>query len=879
MYPIKLICPKALINYLSCAFLFIFLFHLKTKAQEPEQTPSPLLESFAHYKKMKAETEFGFEWISLGPVVNSARVEAVQANPNRPGTLYAAFGSGNLWKTSNNGNHWKPIFEDQAALGIGDIALAPSNPNIIYLGSGESLKKARNFTMPGTGMYRSDDGGESWKHLGLTDSWHIGEISVHPTNPDIVLVAVMGHFWSANENRGIYRTEDGGKNWEHVLYIDDKTAANDIVISPSNPDFVYASMWENNPGIYGLNTGIYTSRDGGRSWEKCKKGLAEGAQTGRTGLAVSYQNPEKAYALIDNLNKNKQRSAEVYRTEDGGKSWRKMHEEDLLFFPGIGWYFTDIYVNPQDDEEIFALGVRLAHSTDGGRNFEYIGGDVFHMFPSAADHLHLDHCELWINPQNPEHLLLGNDGGLYQSFDKGKSWFHFNNIPAGEFYHLTVDNQSPYHIYAGSQDDATVMGLSREWNPAFQGHWKYLWIDAWSGGDGCYTQVDPEDPNTVYFSLQNGYLMRRNMETGRSKPIPARLPEDSEDKLAYNFVAPYFLSSHNSKRMYLGGNYIWKSENRGDQWKRISPDISISAIEEKKSVAAGAVAESRLSEGLLYAGTDKGSFWMTRDDGENWKEYSENLPNAYIRSIYPSRHKKSRVYLTLNGMNYDDLNGYLFVSENYGKKWKSIRSNLPNETANVIIEDPRYENVLYAGLYRGVYISLDRGKSWQLMGNNLPAMAIADMIIHEESADLIIATHGRGIYKTNLFPFYEFMETQLKNEPYVFQAETLIRPKFNDTHRDPDYKSLEPTSFSYYLPEAGEIQLSIQDERKGIVWTKALQGRKGFNQFRWNLIIRQEESLNPYFIHYDTFIDAGMYRLVLNWKGKEVERTLIVENP
>ncbi|MEM8886560.1 MAG: hypothetical protein AAGD28_01150 [Bacteroidota bacterium] len=828
---------------------------------------------------MKAETEFGFEWISLGPVVNSARVEAVQADPNRPGTLYAAFGSGNLWKTTNNGNHWKPIFEDQAALGIGDITLAPSNPSIIYLGSGESLKKARNFTMPGTGLYRSDDGGESWKHLGLEDSWHIGEISVHPTNPDIVLVAVMGHFWSTNKNRGIYRTEDGGKSWEHVLYIDEKTAANDIVISPSDPNYVYASMWENNPGIYGPNTGIYTSRDGGKSWEKCTKGLPEGAQTGRTGLAVSYQNPEKAYALIDNLNKNKQRSAEVYRTEDGGKSWRKMHEEDLLFFPGIGWYFTDIYVNPQDDEEIFALGVRLAHSKDGGRNFEYIGGDVFHMFPSAADHLHLDHCELWINPQNPEHLLLGNDGGLYQSFDKGKSWFHFNNIPAGEFYHLTVDNQKPYHIYAGSQDDATVMGLSREWNPAFQGHWKYLWIDAWSGGDGCYTQVDPEDPNTVYFSLQNGYLMRKDLQTDRSKPIPARLPEDSEDKLAYNFVAPYLLSPHDPKRLYLGGNYIWKSENRGDQWKRISPDISVSAMEEKKSVAAGAVSESHLAEGLIYAGTDKGSFWITKDDGENWKEYSENLPNAYIRSIYPSRHKKSRVYLALNGMNYDDLNGYLFVSENYGKKWKSIRSNLPNETANVLIEDPRFENVLYAGLYRGVYLSLDKGKSWQLMGNNLPAMAIADMIIHEQSGDLIIATHGRGIYKTNLFPFYEFLEWKLGKEAFLFQPETLIRPKFNDTHRDPNYKSLEPTSFSYYLPEAGEIQLSIQDERKGIVWSKTLLGRKGFNQFRWNLIVRQEESPNPYFIHYDTFIEAGMYRLVLNWKGKEVERTLVVDNP
>lgn len=877
MFLAKIPGHSATIKFATLSFLLISFFCLKCFSQSSEMAPSPLLKSFERYKEMKVETEFGIEWISLGPVVNSARVESVQADPNRPGTLYAAFGSGNLWKSTNNGNHWDPIFEDQAALGIGDIALAPSEPNIIYLGSGESLKKARNFTMPGTGMYRSDDGGESWKHLGLSDSWHIGEISVHPKNPDIVLVAVMGHFWSTNKNRGIYRTEDGGETWEQVLYLDEKTAANDIVISPSDPNYVYASMWENNPGKYGPNTGIYSSTDGGKNWEKCTIGLPEGLQTGRTGLAVSYQNPQKAYALIDNLNKNKQRSAEVYRTEDGGKSWRKMHEEELLFFPGIGWYFTDIYVNPKDDEEIFALGVRLAHSTDGGRNFSYLGGDVFHMFPSAADHLHLDHCELWINPQNPEHLLLGNDGGLYQSFDKGKSWFHFNNIPTGEFYQLTVDKQEPYNIYAGTQDDATVMGTAREWNPAFQGHWKYLWIDAWSGGDGCYTQVDPEDPNTVYFSMQHGALRRKDMKADKSVSIRPKLPEESEEELDFNFVAPYLLSPHYSKRMYLGGNYLWKSEDRGDNWKRISPDISLSAIPDKKALAAGAIAESHLEEGLLYVGTDKGSFWNSKDDGENWREFSEGLPNAYIRSIYPSRHRKSRLYLALNGMNYDDLNGYLFVSDNYGKKWKSIRSNLPNETANVILEDPRFENVLYAGLYRGVYISIDRGKNWQLLGHNLAAMAIADMIIQEESSDLIIATHGRGIYKTNLSSLYEFLESKNRNAPQVFRPATLIRPKLNDTHRDIDYKSLEPTSFTYFLPEAGEISLSIRDERDGIMWRKELLGRKGLNQYRWDLITKKEESLKPYFVHYDQFIETGTYRLVLEWGDKKVEQTLIVE--
>lgn len=827
---------------------------------------------------MKQETPYGFEWISLGPVLNSARVEAVQADPTHPGTLYAAFGSGNLWKTVNNGLHWKPIFEDQAALGIGDIALAPSDPNIIYVGTGESLKKARNFTMPGTGVYRSDDAGETWTHLGLEDSWHIGEIVVHPQNPDIVLVAVMGHFWSKNPNRGIYRSEDGGKNWEHVLYVDERTAANDIVISPSDPNIMYASLWENNPGIYGPNSGIYTSQDAGKTWKRSQLELGE--QTGRIGLAVSGQNPQKAYALVDNLNKNRQKSAQVYKTMDGGTSWNKTHEEDLLFFPGIGWYFTDLYVNPENDEEIFGLGVRLAHSTDGGKSFEYLGGDVYHIFPSAADHLHLDHCEMWINPQNPRHILLGNDGGLYQSYDKGQSWFHFNNIPTGEFYDISLDNQEPYMIYAGAQDDATVMGPAQEWNPAFEDAWKYLWIDAWSGGDGCYTQIDPTDPNTVYFSMQEGAVRRKDMRMDTSISIRPKLPEGHSGNLEFNFVAPYFISPHDAKTLYIGGNYIHKSINRGNSWDLISGDLAISSDTLKNSHAAGALVESSLKQGLLYMGTDKGAFWVSKDDGKNWKEYSEGLPNTYIRSIYPSRHKESRVYLTLNGMNYDDLHAYVFVSENYGKKWKPLMQNLPDETANVILEDPVFENVLYAGLYRGVYLSEDRGKTWSLLGKNLAATAISDLAFHEPSKDLVLATHGRGIYKMNMKPLHDaFLQKRKTPRPQLFIPPTAIRPRFNDTHRDPDYKSIRKTPFSFYIEKAGEVELLIRNQNGESIWSKKLEASKGYNQFRWNLIVKREKSMNPYFVHYDQFIESGTYKLILQSGSEEYSQELKVLNP
>ena len=442
--------------------LSVLLFNLYSSYSQ--QKESPLVNSFHEHIKLKNQSNIHLEWISLGPVLNSARVESIQVDEKNPGTMYVAFGSGNLWKTVNNGITWKPIFENQPSLGIGDIALAPSNSDIIYVGTGESLKKARNFTMPGTGMYRSTNGGDTWEHIGLEDSWHIGEISVHPTNPDIVLVSVLGHFWSKNVNRGIYKTEDGGKSWKHVLYIDENTGSNDIVISNSNPEVIYASMWENNPGISGLNSGIYKSSDGGDNWEKLINGLPYGKKMGRIGLAVSYSNPNKVYALIDNLSKNRSEAAEVYKTIDGGKLWKRTHEDELMIFPGIGWYFADIYVNPKDDEEIYSLGVRIAKSVDGGKTFNNLYGTVKRINPSDAKFLHLDHCELWINPKNPKHIALGNDGGLFVSYDKGESWMHYNNIPAGEFYDITISNEEPYLIYGGTQDDATVYGPAKEWN-------------------------------------------------------------------------------------------------------------------------------------------------------------------------------------------------------------------------------------------------------------------------------------------------------------------------------------------------------------------------------------------------------------------------------
>jgi len=849
-------------------------FPVSALAQQPE---SPLVSSFTDYQQLKASTTFGLEWISLGPVVNSARVEAVQIDPTHPGTLYVAFGSGNLWKSVNNGLTWKPIFEDQPALGIGDIALAPSNPDIIYVGTGESLKKPRNFTMPGTGVFRSEDGGNNWKHCGLNDSWHIGEIAVHPTNPDIAYVAVLGHFWTTNPNRGIYRTIDGGSSWEHVLYIDEKTGANDVVISHSDPDVVYATVWENYPGTTGNNSGVYTSKDGGENWIRASSGLPLSDQVGRIGVAVSWSNPDKVYALVDNLEKENQGAAEVYNSTDGGMTWQKTHDDGLFIFSRIGWYFTDIYVNPRNDNEIFGLGVRMAHSTDGGATFQLVGGDVYHIFPSAADPLHLDHCEMFINPLNPDHITLGNDGGLYSSYDKGSTWIHHNNIPAGEFYDITVDNQDPYLVYGGTQDDATVYGPAKEWDPRYADGWKYLWVDAWSGGDGCVTQVDPDDSNSVYFSSQNGGIMRKNMRTDRSKSIRPRLSRNHSGKLRFNFVTPYIISPHDSKTLYHAGNYVFKSMDRGDTWEVISQDLSVSANPEKRSDAAGALAESSLNSGLIYMGTDKGAFWVTRDGGMNWEERSEGLADNYIRSIVPSRFSESRVYLAMTGINYDDLHHYLYLSENYGESWTRVKGNMPDEIIYVICEDPVYEDILYAGSYRGVYISVDRGETWSLLGRNMAATAVADLIIQEQTKDLVVGTHGRGIFKINLSPIHEAYNLGYPLvEDYLFTIPETRRLWINDTHRDPDYNTIEKVPISFWMSESSTITLKIIDAKDSLLWSKQIEAKKGFNQYRWNLVIKEVESSSPYFIHYKQFLKEGKYNLVLETETGRMERELVV---
>ena len=850
----------------SCFILYV-LFATVSMANGQQPT-SPLVQSFANYQKMRAATEFGFDWVNVSPVVNSARVEAVQLDASRPGHLYVAFGSGNLWKSTNNGIDWRPIFNDQASYGIGDFALAPSNPEIIYLGTGESLKKARNFTIPGTGIYRSDDGGEHWRHLGLSDSWHIGEIAVHPTNPEIVVVSVLGHLWSENSNRGIYRTDNGGETWEHVLFVNERTGANDIVWAKNDPDVLYASMWENYPSVNGVGSGVYRSADAGVTWNRCEGGLPTGESIGRIGVAVSQTDANKVYALVDHRGRIKEGAAQVFKSSDGGTTWSRTHEDELMIFSRIGWYFADIYVNPRDDEEIFCLGVRVAHSSDGGKSFDLLGGQVKHLTPSAASGLHLDHCELWIDPNNPDHLVLGNDGGLYQSYDKGKSWLHLNNLPTGEFYDVAVDQSEPYRIFAGAQDNATVYGSATELGQARTENWKYLWIDPWNGGDGCITQVDPNDSNTVYFSAQEGAFRRKDMKRNRSKWIRPSLPKTHGGELDFNFVAPLIISPHDSNVVYLGGNYLFKSTNRGDAWEVVSGDLSKSSDLKRESTAIASIAQSKENASLIYVGTDKGGFWVSQNGGETWEERIEGLPRGYIRSIVPSKFSSDRVYAAISGLNDDDLKTYLMCSEDRGQHWRSIAGNLFDEPANVLIEDPVYENLLYAGTFRGVYCSTNRGKSWQLMGRNFPACSVADLVIQERENDLIVATHGRGVYKLGLDVMHEKLarDSAELDSDVVFDIPDVTLPYLSDVRPGVNFRDGEKATISFWLKQAAKVEITIQEEGKTLA-IFVQNAYRGINQFRWNLVAESTESPLPYFINYKSFLKPGEYQVRIKRVG------------
>lgn len=775
------------------------------------------------------------EWRNVGPTVMSARIIDVEVSPEDNHTFYFGGATSGVWKTTNNGVTWEPIFDDQPDYSIGDIAIAPSDSNILWVGAGEV--NFRQNSDSGFGIYKSTDSGKSWQHMGLTESRHIGRIIVHPQNPKIVYVAVLGALRSANKMRGVFKTTNGGETWKLVKYIDDETGFVDMVMNPKDPKIIYAASWWRKSGPWffyskSMKNGIWKSIDGGENWNRLENGLPVDEYVGRIGISLCVDHPNVLYTRVVHdrigpdgkpLGGQYYNGEEVYRSDDGGQSWRLTAQFNQMKNP---WYFGHIIADPHDPDTVITLG--------GGKGSFLVSKDGGKTFDNRDKGTYGDHQALWIDPSNTEHYIAGHDGGISYSYDRGKNWIRDLKIPIGQIYYVSYDMQSPYYIHVGTQDSHSLYGPSTS-SPEGK-NWKFiLW------GDGMNTEVDPVEPNICYPTACMGTIARYNTETREKvfiSPDHRRNPE-FEPPLRFSWNMPSLMSPHNHKRLYLGANKLLRTDNRGDSWKVVSPDLTgqhETQYHQSPYSTITAISESPLKEGLIYIGTDDGYVWVSHDNGVHWQLINEGLPeDRWATCISASPHDLSTVYICFTGDRLDDFSPYLFKSNDLGKTWNSIINNLPQEPTNVIREDPKRQNLLYAGTERGIYCSFDGGESWSSLKNNLPPAPVLDLEVHPRENDLIIATYGRGVWVMNVGPLQQLSEWIKKsglylfpNRPYYISADPFWGERYVD-YKDTIY-------FTYYLSEdqpSTRIEI-ISDKDGDKVRELEGSGKKGLNQIFWD---------------------------------------------
>ena len=753
---------------ISSLILSIILSSLVSLAQNNATDAKTRMESWEHHVKLKKESIFkDLVWRAVGPSFCGGRIESIAVHPSHPYTIYVGVGAGNIWKTVNNGITWEPIFENESTFTIGEIAIAPSNPNIIWVGTGEVLMARSSYA--GTGVFKSTDAGKTWKNMGLRDSHHIGRVLIDPQNPDVVYVAVIGHNFSFNEERGLFKTTDGGETWDKILYISEKVGVVEVEMDPSDSEILYAAAWERDRKpwghiVGGEGSGLYKSTDAGRTWKRLTNGLPVGKHVGRIGVEVSLSNPKVVYVLLDNqtLRPEKDQTpgrrprsirGEVYRSDDKGQTWRKVNQDYLGTTIGYDWNL--LRISPDDEDEIYVGGNRFLHSKDGGRTYRQIGGTVVHLLSKPKREFSLDQHALWINPSKPESLILGNDHGLYFSYDRAESWLHMNNIPITEFYAISVDMEEPYNIYGGNQDNAAVWGPSTHVvEDGVDDPWKYIYLDRWGGGDGFVTLADPTDSDSVYY-FSGRRVYRKNLKEGTRKEVSPQAKERIPG-LRYNWMVPFIISLHDPSTLYYGANKLFKSVDKGNTWSCISPDLTTNPGTDKQgNVPYGTqttISESPIKESLIYVGTDDGNIQVTRDGGKSWTLIKAGLPSKWVSRVTASRYDQGTVYVALTGYREDDFEKYLFMSTDFGQTWISIARNLPAESINVVKEDPKKEQILYVGTDLGVYVSLNRGKTWHSLCNHLPTTPVHDLVIHPRDDELVIGTHGRSCFILDVKP-------------------------------------------------------------------------------------------------------------------------------
>ncbi len=762
-----------------------------------------------------------FKWRGIGPALTSGRIADIAVNPENFSEYYIAAAAGGVWKTTNKGVTFEPVFDKQGSFSIGCVRIAPSNPHLIWVGTGENNNQ--RSVAYGDGVYKSLDGGKSWENMGLKNSEHIGMIAIHPEKPEIVYVAAYGPLWSAGGDRGIYKTENGGESWNKVLAVSENTGFNEIHMDPRDPEVLYATAHQRRRHVWtyisgGPETALYKSVNGGKNWKKLENGLP-GGDKGRIALAISPVNPDVVYAMVE--------ESGVYRSTDRGASFAFMDD-----YSTSGNYYVELVPHPTQVGTLYSMDTWMHISNDAGRSWRKV--------PEKAKHVD-NHC-LWINPTDPRHMIAGCDGGLYETFDAAEHWHFKPNLPVTQFYKVTTDNARPfYNVYGGTQDNFSLGGPSQTIND--RGIANSDWIIT-NTGDGFESAIDPTNPNIIYAQSQYGGLVRFDKASGESvgiKPSPGK----GEPAYRYNWDAPLLISPHNHKRLYFAANKVFRSNDRGNNWEVISPDLSqqidrhtlpvmgkvwsVDAIAYDKSTTnygnIVALDESPLQEGLLYAGTDDGLIHVSENGGESWTRYSSfpGIPqNTYVNMLIADKHEADVVYAVFNNHKNGDFSPYLLKSTDRGASWSNISGNLPKKGSTYCLaQDHVDKHLLFAGTEFGVFVSFDGGSYWKALNEGLPTINVRDMAIQERENDLVIATMGRGFYiLDNYAPLREMKEDKLSGN-HLFEIEDA-----------PLYLEASPNGYgkagfhgaSYYFtenPETGvHIYYHLKDMPKSLKSTR-----------------------------------------------------------
>lgn len=722
-------------------------------AKKSDQTDPKDKKAEEPKKLLSAETLSGLELRSIGPALTSGRIGDVAVDARDPATWFVAVASGGVWKTTNAGTTFEPVFDGEGSYSIGCVTLDPNDSNVVWVGTGEN--NSQRSVGYGDGVYKSTDAGKSWKRMGLEKSEHVGKIVVDPRDSRTVYVAAQGPLWAPGGDRGLYKTTDGGASWQRVLDISENTGVSDLVFDPRNPDVLFASAYQRRRHVWTLIDGgpegaIHKSTDAGKTWRKLSSGLPKG-DVGRIGLAISPPNPDVVYAIVEAAGKD----GGFFRSTDRGETWEKRSD----YVSGSPQYYQEIIADPENVDLVYSNDVWIRVTHDGGKNFSKLPGGEWNK--------HVDNHSIWIDPRDTEHLLAGCDGGLYESFDRGATWRFFPNLPVTQFYKVAVDNAVPfYNVYGGTQDNFSLGGASR--TATAHG----ITNDDWYitlGGDGFQTQVDPEDPNTVYSQAQHGELARFDKVSGEAVDIkPQAAP--GEAPLRWNWDAPLLISPHLHTRLYFGANVLYRSDDRGSSWKAVSGDLtrqidrnqlevmgevwSIDAVAKNNSTSfygnLVALDESPRVEGLLYVGTDDGLVHVSANGGEEWRKI-ESFPGVpertYVNDLAASPHAESTIYAAFNNHKKGDFKPYLLKSTDRGTSWRSIAGDLPERgSVYAVVEDPVKPDLLFAGTEFGVFFTLDGGGRWIELEGGMPTIAVRDLAIQKRENDLVVATFGRGFY-------------------------------------------------------------------------------------------------------------------------------------